>query len=38
MNIDTFSQPSSVAMAALGIVFLLMVFWVRRPGRKNPDT
>ena len=37
MNIETFFHPNPVAMAVLGIVFLLMVFWVRRPGRKNPD-
>lgn len=35
MNINPYIVPGVTTMAILGIVFLVFIFWVRRPGRIN---
>lgn len=35
MNIFPYLIPGAATMAVLGIVYLLFVYWVRRPGRQE---
>lgn len=35
MNFTPYLAPGAATMAVLAIVYLLFVFWTRRPGRKN---
>ena len=34
MEFSPYLIPGAATMAVLGIVYLLFVFWVRRPGRQ----
>jgi hypothetical protein len=34
MDITPYLIPGAATMAVLGIVYLLFVYWVRRPGRQ----
>ncbi len=35
MELQPYLIPSAATMAVLGIVYLVFVFWVRRPGRRD---
>ena len=35
MDLTPFLIPGAATMAVLGIVYLIFIFWVRRPGRQE---
>ncbi len=35
MDIAPYFIPGAATMAVLGMVYLVFIFWVRRPGRKS---
>ncbi|MDJ0626963.1 MAG: hypothetical protein QNJ44_01785 [Rhodobacter sp.] len=35
MNLTPYLVPGAATMAVLAIVYLIFVFWTRRPGRKD---
>ncbi len=35
MDINPYLIPGAATMAVLGMVYLIFVFWVRRPGRQD---
>ncbi len=35
MDLTPYLVPGAATMAVLGMVYLIFVFWVRRPGRRD---